>query len=58
MAGAISVRTPRVGKLVSGQLRKPSPRLGPSLHVEEARKLHSTLTPRMCENVPIRLYTG
>ena len=54
-----SVRArPYTGAVSGGYLRKPSPRVGPSHHVLEARNLHAATTPTLCENVPIRLYQG
>jgi len=41
-----------------GLLQKPSPRVGPTTHVREAKALHSASTPRLCHDVPIRLYQG
>ena len=46
------------GAVSGGHLRKLSPRVGPSYHVLEARKLHAATTSTLCENVPIRLYQG
>jgi hypothetical protein len=54
-----SVRArPFTGAVSGGHLRKPSPMVGPSHHVVEAMKLHAATTPRLCENVPTRLYQG
>lgn len=45
-------------QLQKPSLQKPSPRVGPTSHVLDAKKLHSFTTPRLCDNMPVRLYQG
>ena len=51
-------RLPVPGSLFGGQLRKTSARVWPTQHVTDAKLLHSAQTPRLCEDVPVRLYCG